>query len=84
MLKWACVFTSLITLPSLSYAQSETDIFSLSLAELMELEVTGSTLTPQSLNTVPSTVTVFNQSQISRLGLDTLNELMNLVPGFQS
>ena len=84
MTKWACVFASLFILPATIYAQDETDLFSLSLAELMQLEVTGSTLTPQALNTVPSAVTVFNQAQIARLGLDTLNELMNLVPGFQS
>ncbi|NIQ15888.1 MAG: TonB-dependent receptor plug domain-containing protein, partial [Candidatus Dadabacteria bacterium] len=36
------------------------------------------------LKTVPSAVTVFTHDEIKRMGLDSLDELMNLVPGFQS
>jgi len=55
----------------------------MSLEELMQVEITGSTLTPESLKTAPSAVTVFTQQELKRMGLDTLGELMNLVPGFQ-
>lgn len=59
-------------------------IFNLSLAELMQIKVRGATLTSESLKKVPTAVTVFSQAQIKLLGLDTLDELMNLVPGFQA
>jgi outer membrane receptor protein involved in Fe transport len=48
------------------------------------MEITGSTLTPETLKTVPAAVTLFTYKEIQRMGLDTLDELMNLVPGFQS
>jgi len=60
------------------------DVFDLSLAELMQVKITGSTLTEKDLNTVPASVTVFTKQEINLLGLDNLTELMNLVPGFQS
>ncbi|MCW9048296.1 MAG: TonB-dependent receptor [Gammaproteobacteria bacterium] len=56
----------------------------MSLQELLQVEITGSTLTTESFKTVPSAVTVYTYSEIHRMGLDTLDELMNLVPGFQS
>jgi len=60
------------------------DFFSMSLKELMQVEITGSTLTSETLNSVPSAVTVFSHEQIRKMGLDSLDELINLVPGFQS
>ena len=59
-------------------------LFNLSLEDLMQIKVTGSTLTPSELKTVPSSVTVFTHNEIKYAGLDTLDELMNIVPGFQS
>ena len=50
----------------------------------MEIQITGSTLTPENINKVPVAVTVFTHDELRRLGLDSLNDLMNLVPGFQS
>ncbi|PUA26595.1 MAG: hypothetical protein B0W54_22890 [Cellvibrio sp. 79] len=55
----------------------------LNLEELLDVPVTGATLTEESLKTVPSVVTVFTRDQIDRLGLDYLYELLRLVPGFQ-
>ena len=69
---------------SLSARGMAADLYAMSLAELLNVEVTGSTLTPQSYKSVPSSVTVFHHTQISSMGVDTLDELMNLVPGFQS
>ena len=67
------------------YAETLTeDFLSMSLEELLQVEITGSTLTSESIKTVPSAVTVFTHDEINRMGLDTLDELMNLVPGFQS
>ncbi len=67
--------------------QAEVDLdyyFSLSLEEILKIKVTGSTLTEQSMKTVPSAVTVFHHEEIKNMGLDSLDELMILVPGFQS
>ncbi|PCJ47041.1 MAG: hypothetical protein COA99_01570 [Moraxellaceae bacterium] len=74
-----------LLIPSLLFAQpTEFDDLFQELSEYLQLDITGSTLTPESLKTVPSAVSVFTHSEIQRLGLDTLDELMNLVPGFQS
>jgi len=61
-----------------------TDLFSLSLAELLQIRITVSTLTEESLRDVPASVTVFTQAQIRQLGVTTLAALMNHVPGYQS
>jgi len=55
----------------------------LSLEQLLDVPVTGSTLTEETLKTVPAAVSVFTREHIDRLGLDYLYELLNLVPGFQ-
>ncbi len=82
-MKIQLLFFLLIATPL--YAQDEPkDLFSLSLVELAKVMVTGSTLTPIDLKAVPSAVTLFTHEEIKRMGLDTLDELMNLVPGFQS
>jgi outer membrane cobalamin receptor len=60
------------------------DLFSMTLKDLLQVKVVGSTHTEESLKTVPSAVTVFTRDEIIRMGLDSLDELMNLVPGFQS
>lgn len=64
-------------------ADDELAYLNLDLAQLLDVPVTGSTLTEESLKTVPSVVTVFTREQIDRLGLDYLYELLRLVPGFQ-
>jgi outer membrane receptor protein involved in Fe transport len=56
----------------------------ISLEELMQITIVGSTLTDESIKTVPSAVTVFTQEQIKQMGFDYLHELLDLVPGYQS
>ncbi len=74
-----------LTMPMRLYAQAEFEsIYSLSLAELTQVNVAGATLTPKALRAVPSAATVFTHSDITQLGLDSLDELMGLVPGFQA
>ena len=63
---------------------SDEKIFSMTLEELLQVPITGSTLTEESLLSVPSAVTVYSHQEIQRLGVDYLDELANLVPGFQS
>ena len=79
------LFISLAVAPCASWAAANiVYLFTLSLEELLKVKVTGSTLTPKELKTVPAAVTVFTHKQINNLGMDSLDELMNMVPGFQS
>lgn len=59
-------------------------LLDLSLEELMDTKISGPTRTPMSLPDVPASVTVFNRSEIQKLGIDFLYELLNYVPGFQT
>lgn len=63
--------------------QDDSSVFDLSLEELMQITVSGSTLTEEQLARVPSAVTVFTGEQIRRLGVDNVEELLDLVPGYQ-
>ena len=82
MKKALCLCFTLLT-QSIMADQSD-DLFSMSLEELLQIKVTGSTLTQENLLSVPAAVTVFSHDEIKRMGLDYLDELANLVPGFQS
>ena len=84
MVKQLALFSLSLNLCAPLQAQQAVDYFSLSLEELMHIEITGATLTSQNINTAPSAVTVFNNQQIKRLGFNTLDELVNIVPGFQA
>ncbi|MDP3695876.1 MAG: TonB-dependent receptor, partial [Desulfocapsaceae bacterium] len=87
-------FLSFVTLllpfceASITLADTTEDVqnnpFAMSLEQLMQVEITGATLTEKSLKNVPAAVTVFTHAEISRLGMDYLHELLNLVPGYQS
>jgi len=76
-LVFLCLFTSV------SHANEDLAYLDLSLEQLLDVPVTGSTLTEETLKTVPAAVSVFTREQIDRLGVDYLYELLNLVPGFQ-
>jgi outer membrane receptor for ferrienterochelin and colicin len=72
-----------IPLVLLSHSVFSADYFELSLDELLQVRITGSTLKNESYKTVPSPVTVFERKEIDNLGVDYLYELINLVPGYQ-
>ncbi len=72
-----------IPLTLLSPTVFSADYFDLSLDELLQVRITGSTLKNESYKTVPSPVTVFERKEIDNLGVDYLYELINLVPGYQ-
>jgi len=69
-------------LPVFAYGESQ-DLFHLSLVELLNIPITGSTHTTETQATVPSAVTVFDRQKIAQLGVETLAQLANLAPGFQ-
>jgi len=58
-------------------------LLDVSLEELLKVKVKGAAYLEQDILDVPSSVTVFNRQQIKRLGVRTLSELSNFVPGFQ-
>lgn len=75
---------SALLLSSPTLASKEQNYFDLSLNELLKIEVSGSTLKAETVRSTPSAVTVFTRTQIANMGFNTLDELLNLVPGFQS
>lgn len=60
------------------------DYFSLSLEELLQQNIYSSTRTAENIKSVPSSITVFTRADIRLMGIETLSELVNFVPGFQS
>jgi len=78
------LITALLVSSTISAHQEGEDFLAMSLQELLQVEITGSTLTSENSTTVPAAVSVFTHDEIIRMGVDTLDELMNLVPGFQS
>jgi len=68
-----------------NYSQASVDdLFNMSLEELMQVKVVGSTHTPETLSSVPAAVSVYSGDEIELMGIQTLEELMNFVPGFSS
>ena len=58
--------------------------FELSLEELMNIKITGATLSEENLLSVPTAVTVISSDEIERLGFTRLDQLMSFIPGYQS
>lgn len=73
----------LILLTVITSSASADHLYSMSLAELLQVEIEGSTRSSESIETVPAAVTVFTREQIQQLGVSSLDELLNLVPGMQ-
>jgi len=64
-------------------AEPEKDIFDLSIKELMQIRISLATKTEETVLTVPSTITVFERTDIQALGVKNAFDVMNFVPGFQ-
>ncbi len=61
----------------------EKDIFDLTFEELLEVNIDLATKTSESLSSVPSSITVFNEQHIINLGIQNAYDIVNFVPGFQ-
>lgn len=72
-----------LPLSTSTMATTAYELYNLSLQELSQIKVTTSTLHDETLGSVPSSMTVYTREDIRRLGLTDLNELINLVPGYQ-
>lgn len=75
--------TGMFGMAAASAFADDVDLLSMSLEELLQTKITSSTLTEESLQTVPSSMTVFSRADIRRLGIQNLPQLVNLVPGYQ-
>lgn len=77
--------TLLMSLNTCIYADNDLDkLLNMSLEELLEVEIESSTHTKEDIFSVPSSITVFTYDQIQKMSVNTLEELMNYVPGFQT
>ena len=77
----SCLF--MVIASSSAADETEKDIFDLSIAELMQVRISLATKTEETVLTVPSTITVFDQADIQALGVKNAYDVMNFVPGFQ-
>jgi len=63
---------------------STQDLLELSLQELMQVKVSVASKHEESTRNAPASVTVISDQEIKQLGVQTLSELLNYVPGFQN
>lgn len=92
-----CILTSLFLLNSsfsTLFAQENTSILltelqvetlmDMNLEDLINIKVISASKREQSIKKAPSTMTVFSRQEIKAMGITTLEELLNFVPGFQA
>lgn len=60
------------------------EIYSLRLEQLLDIEIEVATRSSQTIVNSPSTVTVFSAQEINRMGIHSLETLLNFVSGFQT
>ncbi len=65
-------------------AVADDDLFKMSLEDLLAVKVEVASKHPQRLIDTPSSVTVFTRGEIQLMGVDSVEELLNFVPGFMS
>jgi len=85
--KWlnmAALVVCIATVLPVAAQEDEGDLFALSLRELSQIRVSIASRVEETFIDAPSSVTVITRQEINRLGVRTLSELLNYVPGFQS
>jgi len=65
-------------------ADEKSYLSGLSLDALFNIEITIASKTEETTADAPSSVTVISRSEIEKMGVSTLQELLNFVPGFQN
>ena len=66
----------------LASGEPDPDLWSMDLDELLEVPVSVASREDERVADAPSSVTVFTRTEIGNLGVSTLEELLNYVPGF--
>jgi outer membrane receptor for ferrienterochelin and colicins len=81
------IFILLVIIPYLAYSQEHEkieaeDILSMSLEEMLNVEVVSASKTPQKLKEVPATVRIITANQIKERGYFVLEDVLADLPGF--
>lgn len=84
MLRLYLAWASLCLLVPTCAAQELDDLMDLTLDQLLSIEVSVASKSDERVADAPSSVTVFTQQEMRNLGIRSLQELLNYVPGFQS
>lgn len=69
---------------ALAASNDEANLYTMSLDELMQVEVGIASKQPETVRQAPSAVTVFTRNEIRAMGIDDVYDLLNFVPGFQT
>ena len=85
----ATLFFSMASTLSVVAAQENAQLdinklFTLSLEELMEVDISVASKREETVFAAPSSVTVFTRQEIQAMGVTSLEELLNFAPGFVS
>lgn len=60
------------------------DFFDLPLEELLNVEVSIASTSPEAIITAPATISFFTRDRLARLGITKLHQLYRFIPGFYS
>jgi outer membrane cobalamin receptor len=74
----------LFALMPMATAQDDMDFASMSLEDLLNVEVTVASKSEETTAQAPSSVTVFTRQEMLNMGIFSVEELLNYVPGFQT
>ena len=70
--------------PTIGLASSGTeDIFDLSFEQLLDVNIDLASKTNETLQSVPSSITIFSKQQMENLAVNNAYDLINFIPGFQ-
>jgi len=64
------------------YAESNSDLFTLSIEELMEIKILSASKQPENRNNIPASIVVITSEDIRHFGYNSLKEILKSVPGF--
>ncbi|MBU2882191.1 TonB-dependent receptor [Psychrosphaera sp. B3R10] len=78
------LLSTLLVAPFAHAKQDNSDLFTLSIEELLQVETSVAGFSSELIAGSPSVVTVFSSGDIQAYGVDNLYDLMNFVPGFQT
>lgn len=70
--------------PAVADQYEGTNLYTMSLDELMQVEVDIASKQPETVRQAPSAVTVFTRNEIRAMGIANVYDLLNYVPGFQT
>lgn len=78
---WSCCLLAIALLPTLTWAEPQSDLFSLSLEELSQIRVHVATGTAKPLSRAPAVTSVITAADMEALGVQTLEQALESVPG---